>query len=658
MPRFFRLSSCCLAITCALSSASIASTALAADTETLVVKGTKADTDSYRTPGILTIIDASQPQKQTATTATDMLKNIPGVNVTGVGRTNGQNVTIRGYDQFGVLVLVDGIRQRMNGAHFNGTFLDPALIKQIKVIRSPATSRYGSGAMGGVIAYKTVNPADLLAQDQDIGVRVSSYGASANHSQGVGLSVFGRSDNLDGLLALGTRQAGNIHQSNGYEAPNKEAINNLMIKTTAYLSPSQSLTAALRYYNNRAQQPRMANHSAPNFKNPMMQRSTIQRDAELTYRLQPQQLNWLDASTLLYISEINVNDDVRSEGYGSRQQITRGIKLENSSSLFNTSPVAHLLTYGTEAYHQEQIPQGVIRSFPPAEIKFASGWLQDEMTLRDLPVTLLAGTRFDHYENSRAGFATKEVQNWSTQGAITLNPTDWLMMFGAYSQAFRTPTLNELYNNSQHFWINFWRPNPNLTPETNLTREAGFGLHFDDLLTENDAFNFKASYFHIDAKQRITPKVEPFNSTYINIPQSKTWGWDISLDYQNPWFDWSLAYNRTRGLNLNTRQFIDSINPDTLTSSLNLPIAHTGFSTGWVMTLAENTQFMQKNNPQYKAQAGYAVHDFYLSYQGQGSFKGITTTAVLSNAFNKEYYSAQNTPQDARNAKFLVSYQW
>lgn len=678
MPRFFRLSSCSLAITLVLSSAAIADPAAKSHSDTLKVIGSRSAIDSFKHPGVVTVIDASMPQKQTATTAGEMLQNVPGVTVTGAGRTNGQNVNIRGYDQYGVLILIDGIRQGIKGAHFNGTFLDPALIKKVSVIRSPSTSLFGSGALGGAIAYQTVDAADLLAKDQNFGFRISGFGASGYHSTGLGMSVFGRTENLDGIFAFSKRKVGNIYHGNGSEAPNDEAINNLILKTTTYLSDSQSLTTALRYYNNRALEPRMANQSAPNPNmniNPMMNRSTIQRDAELTYRLQPQQLDWLDATAQLYYTEINVSDDVRHEGYGSRKQATRGIKLENRSQLFTHSPAAHLLTYGVESYQQQQIPKGVIRSFPPAEINFSSGWLQNELTLRDLPITLLAGTRFDRYKNSRENFADREVKNWSSRGAVTVNPTDWLMLFGAYSQAFRTPTLAELYNNSPHFPLNYWTPNPNLKPESNVTREAGLGLHFDNLLADNDALKFKASYFHIDAKNRITSEVKvgfthfkfgPKDnySTYINIPRSKSWGWDASLDYQNNWFDWNLAYNRTRGINLDTRKFINSINPDTVTSRLNVPIANSGLSTGWIVTMAENTKFMKDNDAKNssrkpnKPQAGYAVHDFYLSYRGQGRFKSVTTTAVLGNAFNKAYYSPQAIPQDGRNAKLLISYQW
>lgn len=130
MPRFFRLSSCSLAITLVLSSAAIADPAAKSHSDTLKVIGSRSAIDSFKHPGVVTVIDASMPQKQTATTAGEMLQNVPGVTVTGAGRTNGQNVNIRGYDQYGVLILIDGIRQGIKGAHFNGTFLDPALIKK------------------------------------------------------------------------------------------------------------------------------------------------------------------------------------------------------------------------------------------------------------------------------------------------------------------------------------------------------------------------------------------------------------------------------------------------------------------------------------------------------------------------------------------------
>ncbi|MEN1465034.1 TonB-dependent receptor domain-containing protein, partial [Pseudomonas aeruginosa] len=116
--------------------------------------------------------------------------------------------------------------------------------------------------------------------------------------------------------------------------------------------------------------------------------------------------------------------------------------------------------------------------FPQAKIDFSSGWLQDEITLRDLPITLLGGTRYDSYRGSSDGYKDVDADKWSSRAGMTINPTNWLMLFGSYAQAFRAPTMGEMYNDSKHFSIgrfytNYWVPNPNLRPETNETQEYG-----------------------------------------------------------------------------------------------------------------------------------------------------------------------------------------
>ena len=77
MPRFFRLSSCSLAIALVLSSAAIADPTSKSHSDTLKVVGSRTTIDSFKHPGVVTVIDASMPQKQTATTAGEMLQHIP-----------------------------------------------------------------------------------------------------------------------------------------------------------------------------------------------------------------------------------------------------------------------------------------------------------------------------------------------------------------------------------------------------------------------------------------------------------------------------------------------------------------------------------------------------------------------------------------------------
>ncbi|UYW72478.1 TonB-dependent hemoglobin/transferrin/lactoferrin family receptor [Pseudocitrobacter faecalis] len=636
-------------------------TAFAADTMTVTATGNARS--AFEAPMMVSVIDTSEPENQTASSAADLLRTVPGITLDGTGRTNGQDVNMRGYDRRGVLILVDGVRQGTDTGHLNSTFLDPALIKRIEVVRGPSALLYGSGALGGVISYDTVDAKDLLRDGQSSGYRVFGTGATGDHSIGMGASAFGRTDTLDGIVSWSSRDRGDLRQGDGSTAPNDESINNMLAKGSWKIDDAQTLGGAFRYYNNKAQEPKNPQTiEASTSSNPMVDRSTIQRDAQLTYKLAPQGNDWLNADARIYWSEARINAQNIDNTGEFRKQTTKGGKVENRSRLFSDAFASHLLTYGGEYYRQEQEPGGVTTGFPEAKIDFSSGWIQDEITLRDLPITLLGGTRYDNYRGSSDGYDDVDADKWSSRAGMTVNPTDWLMLFGSYAQAFRAPTMGEMYNDSKHFSIgsfytNYWVPNPNLRPETNETQEYGFGLRFDDLMLANDSLEFKASYFDTKAKDYISTAVDFAAATTMsyNVPNAKIWGWDVMTKYSADLFSLDVAYNRTRGKDTDTGEYISSINPDTVTSKLNIPVAHSGFSVGWIGTFADRSTHVSSS---YSKQPGYAVNDFYVSYEGQQQLKGVTTTLVLGNAFDKEYWSPQGIPQDGRNGKIFVSYQW
>ncbi|NHB95490.1 TonB-dependent hemoglobin/transferrin/lactoferrin family receptor [Photorhabdus stackebrandtii] len=634
--------------------------------DVITVYATGNERDSFEAPMMVTVINNKSAQSQTAGNASDLIRKIPGINIAGTNRANGQDVSLRGYGPKGVLTLIDGIRQGTDTGHINGTFLDPALIKQVEVVRGPSALLYGSGALGGVVAYQTVDATDLLQAGQNHGFRVFARGATGDHSLGFGGATFGKTDSLDGLFAFSTRDAGNIRHGGGLTADNDEFISNLIAKGSWKVDENQSLSSQLRYYRNEANQPKNPQTLiGKNEKsNSWTDRTTTQRDAQLSYQLNPTKYDWLNARADLYYSDVTIDARTQEKGFEGRKQKTYGVKLENRSRMWTDSPLAHQLTYGGETYQQKQTPGGNTDSFPDADIRFSSGWVQDEITLRDLPISIIAGTRYNNYKGTNSKYRDVSADKWSSKGAISITPTDWSMLFTSYSQAFRAPTMGEMYNDSMHYPGNFWISNPNLRPESNETWESGFGLRFDNLLADNDELKFKASYFDTKAKDYIKSDViNPYqkygrtlykNTTSVNVPRVKIWGWDVSMNYESNLFSWELAYNRTEGKDEKSGESLDNLSPDTITSTLDIPVAQTGFSVGWIGQFTKHTDF----KGQYKQQAGYSINDFYISYQGEGMLKGVTTTAVLGNAFDKEYYSPQGTPQDGRNAKLLVSYQW
>ncbi|WP_446469200.1 TonB-dependent hemoglobin/transferrin/lactoferrin family receptor [Xenorhabdus stockiae] len=646
--------------------------------DTITVYATGNQRDSFEAPMMVTVVEGNSASSKVAGNANDLLRKIPGINAADYGRANGQDISLRGYSQKGVLMLVDGVRQGTDTGHINGVFLDPALIKQVEIVRGPSALLYGSGALGGVIAYQTVDAADLLQEGQNSGFRVFSRAGTGDHSWGLGAAAFGKTENLDGLFTFSTRDVGNIRYGGGVKGQNDENIGNVMAKGTWKIDDIQSIGGELRYYRNKAHEPKDPQDINDHSDNVLADRTTAQRDMQLTYKLNPSSYNWLDLRNDIYYSDIAINTKTKEKGFEGRRQETLGIKLENRSHLSAMPFSAHQFTYGTEVYKQKQKPSSDnINGFPKADIRFASGWVQDEITIRDLPVSVVVGTRYDNYkasnDNKNNKYKDISADKWSSKGAISITPTDWSMLFASYSQAFRSPTMGEMYNDSKHFSINkktergsftltnYWKPNPNLRPESNETQEYGFGLRFDDLLLSNGDLKFKASYFDTKAKDYISTTVTPDMrfTTSVNIPSAKIWGWDVSMNYGTDWFSWDLAYNRTTGKDGQTGKSIDELNPDTVTSTLDIPLSDTGVSIGWVGKFTSQTNFKDKNGKKNASQqSGYGVNDFYISYHGENQLKGVTTSVVLGNAFDKQYYSTLGAPQSGRNAKLFISYQW
>lgn len=163
---------------------------MAKDTITVVATGNQNTV--FETPSMVSVVTNDTPWSQNAVTSAGMLKGVAGLSQTGAGRTNGQTFNLRGYDKSGVLVLVDGIRQLSDMAKSSGTYLDPALVKRIEVVRGPNSSLYGSGGLGGVVDFRTADAADFLPPGETNGLSLWGNIASGDHSTGSGLTWFGK----------------------------------------------------------------------------------------------------------------------------------------------------------------------------------------------------------------------------------------------------------------------------------------------------------------------------------------------------------------------------------------------------------------------------------------------------------------------------------
>ena len=140
------------------------------------------------------------------------LRGYPGLSINRTGQPGALTQTrIRGAEANHTLVLIDGIEVNdpATGNEYNFANSTHLAIESVEVVRGPMTSRYGSEAVGGLIAIRTNNPAAL----ED---RATVYAATGSQNQKeIALSGgLARTKNVKAGLTV------NVSERDGYNVSN------------------------------------------------------------------------------------------------------------------------------------------------------------------------------------------------------------------------------------------------------------------------------------------------------------------------------------------------------------------------------------------------------------------------------------------------------
>ncbi len=136
--------------------------------EQVVVTASRAEEALVNAPATVSVIKSSTIEHSPAANVGDLLRSVPGVNVTQVSARD-INVTARGATSTlatSQLALVDGRSIYLDFFGMVMWDLVPSSvdeIKQIEVIRGPASAVWGANAMTGVVNVITKSPRELAA---------------------------------------------------------------------------------------------------------------------------------------------------------------------------------------------------------------------------------------------------------------------------------------------------------------------------------------------------------------------------------------------------------------------------------------------------------------------------------------------------------------
>lgn len=508
------------------STAAIAAEKPATQFDAITITTTRSEQKLSEVPSTVSVQDERQIDQQNIKNIQDLIRYEPGVSVSGGNSRFGlSGFTIRGIGGNRVLTQVDGVSVA-DGFAF-GMFLDARrdqvdldTVKQVEIIRGPASSLYGSDAIGGAVSFITKDARDYLDDGDDIYVRAKTGYDGADDSWLRSGTVAGRYESLDTLVHLGRRtgQASDSYGKHGGIGAQRTKTNpqdytrdNLLTKIGWDISPQQRLqltyekladdtdTKVLSSYNNTATI-RTQNAKDSTDRERYSLTHTLDFDSPIADRI-TSQLTYQNSKTRQRTYEKRVvGGQERQRSRDSDYQEKLWVFNSMLNKAFSIGASQHQLTYGLDIKRtknsdlragQETVvstdistPILPVSDFPdPTSSEYAL-FIQDQIQIGRW--TLLPGLRYDYYK-----MEPHVNQNYLNSNAIDSNPSNYSdstvspklgityqvddlhSVYGQYAAGYRAPKAVEIFGEFENPGMYRTLSNTSLKAETSDSYELG-----------------------------------------------------------------------------------------------------------------------------------------------------------------------------------------
>ena len=505
------------------------------DTLKISVTGTRSPRETKNVPASVTVIDKNEIDRRGITDFRDLFKYEPGVSVKSDGwgyfNSHGQhNINIRGMEDNRVLLQRDNInlpkRYDFSYQLGRGDYVDFNTLKSVEILKGPASSLYGSDALGGVISYQSIFPEDILKAGETFSLElpINYDGSSEKISGTTRVGIRDDKTGLEGVVVL-TASEGNEFD---VKADKKYIDDREITKKSFYTNIVKNIDDYSRfnliyenvYTHNEATLAKATLSSS--YSNVVDDREIERWMGSLGYEYDNPDSNifFNYAKFNVYVQDALYSDDSivdypagMSRGrYTAAKTTVNNYGLDDESEGFNlqfrseqsSGNLDHKFSYGIDlsntfnsrARNKTTTQSGSttvqnIKDTPDADTLQYGIYVQDEITFKNNPkLELIAGLRYDKndidahtdtaYETTNDGVGTKNEPKDLDNS--TLNPSlaliykvkPELSAFAKYSTAFRSPTYHELnvaYGN--RFWGYYIQSSPDLEPETSVNYEVG-----------------------------------------------------------------------------------------------------------------------------------------------------------------------------------------
>ncbi|MGX1319957.1 hemoglobin/transferrin/lactoferrin receptor protein [Bradyrhizobium sp. USDA 377] len=618
---------------------------------------------------------------------------VPGVSFQERGDDPATVINIRGLQDFGrVAVVVDGARQnyQRTGHNANGSFfLDPELIGGVDVVRGPTANIYGSGAIGGLVSFRTKDINDVLRPGERWGVDLSgSYGT--NNNRGLG-SVFGgvrATPDVDIFGGAVYRTQGNYKDGNGTEVGNTgNQVEAGLMKLTVRpaLGHEVKFGAVFQDYQYDIGQLNRGPVATAAQRALYQGSSVYASDAKnytgtITWNYALPSDNLFDWHMSVYGNRVD-NDQTKTYHYSTAGAAlcgtgnfgnnisgcvgdkrgyvlnTYGIDVNNTTR-FNVGDWRNAVTWGVDAFQDDVITtdsRGNSNITTPSGIRTVSGGFIQLKQNYNTWFEAVSALRYDRYDLD-SGKTSAGGDRFSPKITLGVTPVAGFQPYVSYAEGYRAPSITETVISGAHatgggpaffpcpdgtVGLFCFLPNPNLRPEVGKNKEVGFNLKYDNIFSANDSFRGKINLFRNDVSDYIdlvasTPVPTGFGSfsqfyQYQNIANARIEGFEAETMYDaGDWFI-GVAGHYIKGKNVQTNIGLATITPTKVVTTGGVRLLD--------RTLILSAQWASygPNNDvpaNYIPSTGYDLVNLYLTYNAT---RDIVFSASIDNLLNQYY---------------------
>lgn len=653
-----------------------------------------------RVAASVTVVPRESIERGLVADVKELVRYEPGVSVrSDPFRFGLDTFVIRGVGGNRVAVEIDGIP--VAGGYAIGSFsdsgrsfVDPAFLERVEVMRGPASALYGSDAIGGIVAMGTLTPRSVLGAEGQSGLRAAAGAAGVDdgwHAVAIGAIPVGAAEALLGYA----HRAGSEADTAADVVPNPREYTSDSLLARLDIDGTPGGPLALTVEGGRLQQQTAVNAllGLPDsrFANTTLLEgddSVDRHRMSLAQRLSTTAA-FDSADWQVYVQRTETRQDTLEERTAVPPRtppvrIQRGFRLEDRTygaefTAVRDRPggrVDQSLVYGFELSRsrieerrdgqQTNLVTGgtatvilgesfPLRDFPVTDLTEAGVFVQDELRLGDSGWILIPALRTDYYrldpdrdrlyreDNPSATAVGLQDFAVAPKLGVVRDFGDGWTAFAQYAHGFRAPPPEDVNIGLELPIFNVRAaPNPDLEAEQSDGYELG-------LRWEGAGAGFTASAFYTDYRDFIESKVnlgpDPQSGVTLfqsqNIDEARIYGAELSANVRPgswvPALDGvsaRLSAAWARGEDRVHGEPLNSVDPASAVLSLGYDAPAGRWGGEFVTTWVADKNAVDDSRADLYTTDGYVTMDLLATYDFGG---GLSVNLGLFNLADAEY---------------------